>query len=416
MLIFLTIGMCVLYDVTQIICKENIYRPSLLFSLVWALVLTLYSFKLFDLPTINDGTILIICSGICAFFIGSFLSKNCHKRIVIANHELFNKTIKEYALIPMIVVFFMIMIIPVMRSIVLLISGSSLYTIRYSLQNDILGTGVITILFNYYCEPFLTFYTVYSVANLFSSNRKIRNLIISIVAIIFMTIVSGGRFFIFYLIGALGVCFMIYRKNIDYKRIQENKKILKIAKLLITIATIIIVIITINRGSEIGETIYVYLCGGVPFLEHIIELFNQRTNGAATLYGFLRPIFVIFRKVGICGFPTWLENIEKIFLSIDNPYYLAPGILFNSFSTSFFAPYLDGGIIGLSIFYLFLGFFCESVYKRLDITNEYSVSWFLLISLIIILSFFRLTITHYSFSLAFVYLIITHKYIEINQK
>ncbi|BAK48508.1 glycosyltransferase involved in cell wall biogenesis [Clostridium sp. SY8519] len=409
MLIYLIIGICVLYIIVQLIYKEKVYRPSVLFAVIWVVVLTMYSFRLYGLPEIENRTLIIIALGLCSFFVGTLVNKSSKKYLVVGARKFFEKEVREFALKPMVIAFFLIMFMPVVRSLLLLLSGASLYMIRYSMQNDVLGSGIIAILFNYYCEPFLTFYIVYSIANLFSPYRKNKNILLTIIGILFMTIVTGGRFFIFYFIGALAVCFLIYRRNIDFKSLRTNKKVLKTARILIIIAVTAIIAITITRGSEIGETIYVYFCGSVPFLEQMNDLFTQHTNGAGTFYGFLRPIFVIFRKFGICGFPGWLTNIESIFLKIDNPYYLVPGMLFNSFTTSFFAPYLDGGLFGVVIFYLVLGFFCEGVYKRLDLKNEYSVSWFLLISLIVMLSFFRLTITHYSFSLAFVYLVITHK-------
>ena len=171
--------------------------------------------------------------------------------------------------------------------------------------------------------------------------------------------------------------------------------------------------VSIIRGAHLWQTIYVYLCGGIPFLEYLNDtLASEHTYGAATLYGFLRPLFVILRKIGICDLPIWLQNVEQLFLSVDNPYYIAPGILFNSFSTSFFAPYLDGGIVGVCVVYLLLGIISESIYKRVRLDNEYIVSWFILIALVVVFSFFRLVITHYSFALAFVYLFITHSSIQ----
>jgi oligosaccharide repeat unit polymerase len=107
--------------------------------------------------------------------------------------------------------------------------------------------------------------------------------------------------------------------------------------------------------------------------------------------------------------PEWLQNTERIFLAIDEPYYIANRQIFNSFSTCFFAPYLDLGYCGVFIFFFIFGYISERLYKRVDLKNEYLVSCFFLVSLMIVLSFFRLLITHYSFALAFIYLFITHK-------
>ena len=410
-MIYFLIAICIFYVTIQLMTGNRIYRPAVMLMALWGVVLVVYSIGAFYLPKVSVDTYLIILIGLLAFVVGSEIAKMVRKRVVIGRRRLFSKEINQVVYKILVLIFFAIMLLPAIRSLLLLVGGASLYTIRYSLQNDILGEGVIAILFNYFCEPFLTFLIVYAVANLFSENRKVRNIIFAIVGVVFMTLVSGGRFFILYLIGALGVAFLLYRKSINLWRLRENKKVLKRVKILIVIAIVAIVVVSIFRSAVIGQTIYVYLCGGIPFMEHLNETIvkGDYTGGAATLYGFSRPLFVVLRKVGICNLPVWLQNIESTFLLVDNPYYIAPGILFNSFSTGFFAPYLDGGVIGVGLIFFIMGYIAERVYKRVEINDEYKVSWFLLISLVVILSFFRLLVTHYSFALAFVYLIITHK-------
>lgn len=409
-MLFVVIGLCLLYIVLQLLAGEKIYRPSVMFAILWGTILLAHSFGGYQLPQVGNETYLIIACGLMAFFIGTSLARISKFKITIGSYKLFSKRINQGAFNVLRVVFFALMFMPVVRAIGLLIEGASLYTIRYSLQNDILGTGTIAILFNYYCEPFLTFMIVYSVANFFSANRDIRNMISTIIGVITMVIISGGRFFLLYFSGALIISFLLYKKTISKNRTVRGKKVLKRVRQLIAIAIVAILLVSIIRGSKVWQTVYVYLCGGVPFFEHLKDtLVGEHTYGAATLYGFLRPIFVILRKVGICDFPMWLQNTEEIFLAVDNPYYIAPGILFNSFTTGFFAPYLDAGIAGVCIVYFILGCISERIYKRVKLENEYSVSWFLLISLVVVFSFFRLTVTHYSFALAFVYLMLTHR-------
>lgn len=404
-MIYIDIVLCFLYVAFQMFQKQKIYKPAVLFAFIWGTALVMYSFHAYNLPDVNNGTYLIIFAGLLSFFLGSAGAEHSKKRIVVGNYHLFTKEIKTTTYNIMTMIFFALMFLPVLRATLLLARGASLYSIRYSLQNDILGTGITAILFNYFCEPYLVFMIVYSVANLFSSNRKAKNMVHTIVGIFIMTIISGGRFFIFYFIGSLIVCFLLCRNTL-FASEYVNKKLFRRAKFLIILSAVLIISVSFIRESVLTETMYVYFCGGVPFLEHLNETIvnNSHTYGAATLYGFTRPFFVVLRKIGITDLPLWLKNVEQIFLKVDDPYYLAPGILFNSFSTGFFAPYLDGGLAGVIIVYLLFGFITEKIYIYVDINNEYSVSWFLLASLTIVLSFFRLTITHYSFALAFVYL------------
>ena len=396
---------------------KNIYRPATLFALLWGIIFIVYSFHAFGLKQVSVDTYMIFLCGLLSFFAGSSIADIFRYKFVVGKHDLFSRKIKYRVYKFGTILFFIVMITPLMRASIFLLQGYSLYEIRYSLQNDILGTGIISILFNYFCEPYLTFMIVYSIANMFSEKRKIKNMFFTIVGIIFMTIISGGRFFILYFIASLGVAFLIYKKDFHKRRTKNEKKIMRRIKMLLLIAVVSIVTVSIIRGAKLGETIYVYLCGGIPFLEHLIkDVFcnSNYTNGAATCYGFIRPFFVILRKIGICDLPVWLQHIETQFLIVDDAYFLAPGILFNSFSTSFFAPYLDGGLLGVTIVYLIIGFVAEKTYKQINIKNECMISCFFLISLVVLLSFFRLVITHYSFSLAFIYLFFMSKPINRN--
>lgn len=409
---YLIVIVCVIYIAVQLlIVKEKIYKPAIILAVLWGTVIFVYSFRKFQLPAVSNDIYTIILVGLLSFFVGSLIAKHCKIRLFIGTNTLHSRKIRHGVYRIMTCLFFIVMLLPFIRSVIFLLGDSSLYAIRYSLQNDILGSGLIAILFNYFCEPYLTFMIVYSIANLFSEKRNEKNLIVTIIGIIFMTVITGGRFFILYFIGALIVVLMIYKKNSDTEKRKGQPQIVHKIRALIIIGIVGIIAVSMVRGTKLEETAYVYLCGGVPFFEHLkVTLIETRnTYGAATMYGFLRPFFVILRKIGICELPVWIQNIEKIYLDVDNAYFLTPQILFNSFSTSFFAPYLDGGFFGTVIVYTILGFISEKVYIKINKKNEYIIAYFLLIALIVELSFFRLLITHYSFALAFVYLYLMSK-------
>ena len=414
---YLIVMVCVIYIIIQLIMKEKIYKPAIMLAALWGIILFVYSFRAFQLPCVSSDIYIIILVGLLCFFVGSLVAKYLKITLVIGKYTLYSREIRLRAYNIVTFLFFIVMLLPFIRAVMFLFGGSSLYMIRYSLQNDILGSGLIAILFNYFCEPYLTFMIVYSISNLFSEKRNAYNLLVTIIGIVFMTIISGGRFFILYFIGALIVMLMIYKGNIKREKRKEESKVLQRIKLLIIVGIVGIIAVSLIRGTKLGETAYVYLCGGIPFLEYLKETLIQtkHTHGAATMYGFVRPFFVVLRKIGICNLPVWLQNIENIYLDVDNAYFLAPGILFNSFSTSFFAPYLDGGLFGIIIVYVILGFISENAYRKINQKNEYIIAYFLLIALIVVLSFFRLLITHYSFALAFVYLYLMSKPMKKNE-
>ena len=402
---YLTCIICILIVGISKLQKKSISDPPVLFALIWGVICALSHLQLFNLEKPDSSIYLFILIGVLSFWFGSASAFNIKTKLTIGDTNSGKRQIRGGIFGILTVAFFALMFIPTFRAMMLLVSGYSLYTIRYVMLKDIFGEGVIAILLNYFCEPYLVFMIVYSVANLFSADRKIRITVITIIGIILMTIDRGGRFFILYYVGALAVGYLIYRKQITS---NLEKKTLRKVRFLIAVGAIGIIAVSIIRNSDIGKTMYVYSTGGLNFFDHLQTEFSETdyTLGALTLSGYLRPIFVVFRKIGLGELPAFVENAEEIFLFVDEPYFLAQGTVFNSFTTCFFAPYLDGGIPGIIIVFFVLGYMSEKAYKNIELDNSFRVTIYLLTALIILFSFFRLLITHYSFALSFVYLLI----------
>lgn len=402
---YLTSTICVLIIIYNRIHNRSMSDPSTIFAVLWLVVCLLSSLQLFGLKQPGDIVFYIIISGVIAFYCGSLIGSKIvlNKRYVFSGKD--ERFLSFRLLYTFITVFYFIMIIPTFRAMSFLLSGVSLYSIRYNLLHDVFGDGLLLILFNYFCEPFLVFLIAYSVANIFSNSRHYLISILTILGIILVTITTGGRFFIMYYICALVISYFLYRSSI-HSRITS--KTLNRIRLLIIIGFISIVIVSNVRDSTIGRTMYIYLTGGINYLDHLLIQFSDvdYTFGSLTLNGYLRPIFVIFRKLGIGELPSFISNAENIFLLVDEPFYIAPGVLFNSFTTCFFAPYIDGGFLGVIITFGLLGYCSERSYKQINIGYSYSITLYLLFALIVVLSFFRLLLTHYSYALSFVYLII----------
>ena len=396
--------------VAALIKEKSLASPAVLFPLVWTLILFVHSWQLFEIAIVNDNVLTIVLVGVLSFAIGSFVANYVRVTLTTKVDNISSKVLNLVAIKWLCGAFFAIMTVPTINAIVSLMSGSSLYNVRYTLQKTILGEGVIAILFNYYCEPFLVCLIVVAVADVFSRKRHIWIMITTIVGIFVITIVTGGRFFILYFVCSLLLCYLIFRKRIVDSRIH-NKKLFKRIRFLIVFASAMIILVSIVRGSIIGRTLYVYSSGGLTYLSILMEVYKDagRTYGALTLYGFFRPMFVVLRKLGVVDFPLFLTNAEDVFLFADQPYYLAKDIVFNSFTTCYFAPFLDGGIFGVVIAFALIGYISQRAYKDIRIDYSYSVTRYLLWGLVILLSFFRLLFTHYPFALSFVYLIMVFK-------
>lgn len=405
---YLASMICAIIAILSRLKRKSIVDPAVLFATIWCVLSGLSCLQLYGLTIPNDMVYWIVIGGVVSFWGGSIISYYSSFRIKIDAEPQKEKVVRPLMLQSFTILFFVLMIVPSVRAIIFLSSGISLYTIRYSQLNDVIGGGTSAILFNYFCEPFLVFMIVYSVANLFSKDRSVKTTILTILGIFLMTICTGGRFFILYYIGALVVGYLLYRKRL-FGKIEAN--VLKRVRLLALVGFVSILIVSSLRGAVVGQTAYIYSTGGLGFFEYLQTQFFDcdYTFGALTLNGFLRPFFVVFRKMGLGELPNFVENAENIFLMVDKPYFISSETPFNSFTTCFFAPFLDGGGMGVIVVFFVLGFLAEESYKNIQLDSTYKVSIYLLVALVVVLSFFRLLITHYSFALSFMYLLLCYE-------
>ena len=376
--------------------KNKIHNPLTLYLGTWALVFGLYTLNPYKLPSIHDTTYHIYIIGFIFFILGNLLVRK-KPNVVIQNKMRIENILFFKALIILMLVF---MIIPAMKAIGLLLSGVDLYDIRYVHRDDILGKGIVAIAFVYFCEPFITFLIVYSVINMFIGQNKLKYILLSIVTLSLMTVITGGRFFVLYFIASMLIALFIFRES------AVTKKITKYTVLLLGILILVLVVISIVRGSDIVRTMYVYLSGSIPFMEERlgVNVNLPHTLGLASLYGFIRPVFVVLRAFFSIPLPLPLQVIETVFLEDDAMFMLTPEIHYNSFVSIFYSMYLDGGLIGVAIGNFLLGLIARNVYEKLRNNDMYSLILYILIAIIFLLSFFRLLVCNYSYALSFIYL------------
>lgn len=403
MSLFLTIS-C--FIIAFIAYRQNkaLHNPITLYLGVWAFVFALYTMNPYGLPQIQDATYNIYTVGFVSFLLGNAFVR---KRPRLKEYSNNPQTIREKFLSFFIIVMLILMLIPALKSMGLLLSGADLHDIRYVHHDDILGDGIVAIAFVYFCEPFITFLIIYSVINMFIGQRKLFYILLSIVSLCLMTVITGGRFFVLYFIASLLIALFIFRRS------PVAKKITKYSVLLLGLLVLVLVVISIVRGSDITRTMYVYLSGSIPFMEERLSAnANYLPNmfGLASLNGLIRPIFVVLRKIFSMDLPLPLQIVESVFLEDDAMVMLTPEIHYNSFVSIFYSMYLDGGLFGVALGNCILGIMAKSIYVRLKENDTYTLVLYTLVSIIFLLSFFKFLVCNYSYALSFVYLYICFTY------
>lgn len=379
--------------------NEVLYNPVSLYLGTWALVFILYTLNPYSLPQIHEATYLIYIVAFVAFLIGNVL---IFKKPSITGITLRKRHLNKKIINILIVVMVILMVIPAIKALNLIASGVDLYDIRYVHHDDIMGDGIVAIAFVYFCEPFITFLIIFSVVNLFVGQRKMYYVLLSVISLALMTIITGGRFFVLYFIASLLIATLIFKNT------REAKKILKYSGILLVLLVVSLIVISVVRGSDVEQTFYVYLSGCIPFMEERIKDASKLPNmyGMASLYGFIRPIFVVLRKVLSMELPLPLQVVEAVFLEDDGMTMLTPEIHYNSFVSIFYSMYLDGGLIGVFIGHLLLGIVARYSFLKLQKDNPFKLVAYTLVAIIFLLSFFKFLVCSYTYALSFVYLYI----------
>lgn len=396
---------CTVVCLYSIYKYKNFYNPIFLFSFIWIVIIGLYSLKLYDIYSVSQQTYNLIFLGILFWIIGSFLGKY---RFILNKKRKMNKLNKSVYLI-LVIFTFTILIISAYSGIKTIVMGGDLYGIRYHAREDILGNGILNIMYNYYAIPVSYLIIHYNINEVFLKRKGLKNILIVFFVVIFSVLTEGGRFILLYVFIDIIILGLFYKKSILVKQIKRAVK--KKQYFIIAIMIALFSFITLDRESDILKNIYTYTCGCIPFFDQLINEFNQsHTFGLTSFNGFIRPIFTFLRFFGFSSsLPIAIQNVEEILYHVESVKYIAPDLNYNAFSTLFYDFFIDGGTLGVMLLSSIWGYLCTICYKLIDKNDNKSIVIYLLIAQAILTSMLKFQFVSYHFALSFVYIQIMYK-------
>ena len=210
---------------------------------------------------------------------------------------------------------------------------------------------------------------IYSIEN-YNIEKKVRSsLILSIIFIVLVSLLTGGRSMMFFFV--LVAIVATVKKGIK-AFIIKNKKIIKIC--LILIATLLIITRQRSFGNNgILNSIYVYFCGcfnlfGV-YLNKNMVFSNDLLHGSVLLGGIGFPILQFIRYVFhvnvLPGIYILEEEATSKYLGI------SPTIAINATPTTMFHAIRDFGLYGLAIYPLIISYIYTKLKKRQNLNIMY---------------------------------------------
>lgn len=401
--------------------ERTAYSPHFLFTLIWIIVFTLSSIRLYDLKETSFHAYTVAFFGVLFFDFGCVVRKRIRVKNPINIVDYKSECSTNYAFL---FIFYTIVLIftsiLAVASISLIRSGFSMKSLRTT-YDDVSSGLVITNNLMYQFETYIVtpaeFAAVALLPVIFSDVRNRKRFLLAIELVAFLVLhmmVTGARSFIVDIIILFVVYFMI---NKDFREKFKNyyERIPKFVFYIIGIGSVVLIffVTTLRVGSEesIFRTIYRYPAISMPLLDTHLNLLDESqeyTYGWTIIYGVVRPWFSFLHNVGV-PFPSGLEKAIEL-VNANNNYYPVGGGWANSFVSVFYYECMDFGLIGIPIFSFLYGGICEKYYLILNANpNRRNQALYLLIAIGIVLSFVRQFFTAFRYVYAFVIICISFK-------
>lgn len=420
----LTIGilLCIIMVVVGSVWEPKILNPITIFFMEWFIVLYLSKLNLFNIIEVSDKTYTLIFIGMCMYILGfygySFFSQKSRldsKKTYVLN----SKVVYILAIVTMIFFFF-----DFSKSIVSLVSGGSLATLRESAQNGSLFSEnkVLNAIRILIAAPFSLALSAIAPANFFF-NKKSKNkrlLIITIIIMLERLLSDGGRSPIIYLMMSFVICYTFSLSNghrIKKKFFIRNGKI-KIPNkhIYISIAVLasiwLMYIITLSRSGEntIRYSYYYFAMEPVMFEKwgNIVDNNNLIACGMASFNGILFTLFYLISSIFGVAYPTTWRTIYNVIEGLGTQWQTITysGLQANSYASIFWTFYFDGRTIGIIVGMLLYGVFVATIYRNsLNRPTEKNVALYSFTLIGVFYTFQQLIFQNIYYSIAFLMII-----------
>lgn len=419
---FLAIVILIMLVISLYIEKKDILSPTVIFNIVWSIILILFNLQLFKTVEISDEVIIVFFIMIVFFNIGALLYnlyKNKHKaKVIFKIGDKVINTLGDYKLRKWIFLIFssitiFVLLLDEIDIIKNLLSGKNF---SYIMQ---VANGKVTVeikgTFKVLAYLFIVHPMCYAISPICAVetlvNKKKSYLILNIIIIALAVAHHGGRIYIISML----VCYLVVAKRNNFDLKSKIKIIVSKIKyaLIILVSLLIFIAVSDSRGIEdIWLSFYAYLICCIPlssiYTGSILSNYIATTGGMLSLQGLFYPLFVVLNYVGVQSPTCYLDSfdvlnlIENNYVSIGN--YSSTGI--NYFLPAGMYPYIDGGYILEIIVMLALGYIITFYYHSVKFnTNEKNMASYSLMFLGIVLSFMKLFTQSYGYFLGLFYIL-----------
>lgn len=396
--------------------------PFVVFTVIWAIIILLYSLQLYDIFIVSDYTKIVLCSGIFFFLFGYIINSllwQYNNKICKGSNfnydkdfDYFEELAPNTKIMKMLIILLFILSIPIIFERITFLFNNNfdfMYLKNALISGELTNASILRIFVVNPLSFLMTIFSSFFIVN----NRKEK--IVCFSGIFFTAvnfICDGSKITIIYLCIALLINLMMSRSNL-YDTIDKFKKIKKHITIIVVVSIICIFLFIYSYEKTIFlKQIYYYICGSIPMLDKILNkdgvfgLFN-RTFGTLSFYSIVKPVAYIFQLFGIDFLNKLTINASNALLAFELSNYAGIGVRYNAFTTFVSSFYIDFGLIGVILLSLIFGYFTSNIYRKAKKYRNFLYNSMLsLIYIYIVTSMVRFQFSNFKMGLTFVYLIL----------
>lgn len=388
------------------------HNPVTVFSLLWAVIFFLYSLNLKGYYEISMKTKTIFFLQMVGFGLGGFFASQYKiglGRKVKQGEN--NYSLRFNIYLVMCIVSIVVLLQDTIEIMQNLMAGMTFEDMAVEgLIEENTTTGIRVFL-----KIFIMFPITYSISAITASELLLKGsstkgqrwllFIFNVVIILLYSLQHGARIMLITLL--LTYLFAYF---ISGKKGYRSKKVKRLIIILCLVAVGLIVFMSTSRGIEVSSlssSVYHYMVGCVPHLHVVLDKLPEdmtHTYGFASLNGFISPVNIVLRSLGIISQSPYLSQVAAKFVVMpEYPSYVGQGILMNAFVGPAYAFYLDLGFAGVLIGMFIYGFICTRLYKAaVSVDNIRIRAVYLIMISTICVGFMRLPFCNYYVPLAII--------------
>lgn len=373
----------------------KLYSPAVLFSALWSVLCLLSSMQLYGLYGVSDFAFACILLGVIGFAFGCLLADRLKFRNRNISIDLSNK--RYILLIALCLVGVWMNIQFIMKFIT---SGFDISMIYILMAQTVSGDATeLTDLYsssNIVIQQYLGYPLLYTIIPIsiskYIEEKKKKYLWMAIILFLIRFLFDIRRTVIVIL--AVFLIFYLYIRRKEkglnrreyglfkwFKRLSFKKKIFVLVPVVFLLLTFSL-LSAIRSGDDGGDyslfsNFYFYYAASLAYFSERLNMLSnlEYTFGLTSFRGLFAPFFAIAEMIGF-GKPYLMsvanDNVDSLHATILE---ISPQGTFNSYATSFFEFYLDGGVMGLIIISVIFGYISNLLYRKMVFYKTERYMW-----------------------------------------